>query len=350
MFSLLRVGQCSFSRCHHRRTNGKQGIPSSTVIISHAKNTHVSSNGTSWFKRPCFLFFPRLFLIFTQVLRHFPTAGASHMPILCENFIRSKGNDWRDIDMGGSPERKELKPAPLPGLLWGLDGGGRSALSALSRVSTSCSSTSTPNTTTAPSSSSRHHRIFTASLTPGRQRSCWPTGDWNAGRCLSRWRQVGAGGHAATIYLLTRAQTGIRSPPPILCPPCVGGRTVVVVVGEERESRSSFSCHPNNLRILTLRHNILNESAIAATHSVAESPSSGGSGILEKDRGGISPDVGKLCGCNISMSRLRLLGVLSCRPGYRYPRHHWTGQHQANAGLAYLPTPTHRAFICDKLF
>ena len=164
--------------------------------------------------------------------------------------------------------------------------------------------------------------------------------------------QVAAGWCRRTrCYLLTRAQTGIRSPPPILCPPpCVGGRTVVVVVGKERESRSSFSCHPNNLRILTLRHNILNESAIAATHSVAESPSSGGSGILEKDRGEFLLMWENLCVCNILMSRLRLLGVLSCRPGYRYPRHHWTGQHQANAGLAYLPTPTHRAFICDKLF
>ena len=103
-------------------------------------------------------------------------------------------------------------------------------------------------------------------------------------------------------------------------------------------------------RILTLRHNILNESAIAATHSVAESPSSGGSGILEKDRGEFLLMWENLCVCNILMSRLRLLGVLSCRPGYRYPRHHWTGQHQANAGLAYLPTHTHRAFICDKLF
>merc|ERR1719430_849783 len=47
-----------------------------------------------------------------------------------------------------SPERKELNPAPLPGLLWGLEGGGRSALSALSLVSTTSSTFSTSSTST----------------------------------------------------------------------------------------------------------------------------------------------------------------------------------------------------------
>ena len=87
--------------------------------------------------------------------------------------------------MGGSPERKELKPAPLPGLLWGLDGGGRSALSALSRVSTSCSSTSTPNTTTAPMSSSRHHRML-ASLV----HCCFISHTLPAKELLADWRRL----------------------------------------------------------------------------------------------------------------------------------------------------------------
>merc|ERR1719340_305820 len=65
-----------------------------------------------------------------------------------------------------SPDRKELNPDPLPGLLRGLEGGGRSALSALSLVSTSTSdskstssSTSTASTTTA-GSRRRLHRML----------------------------------------------------------------------------------------------------------------------------------------------------------------------------------------------
>merc|ERR1719245_1731243 len=67
-----------------------------------------------------------------------------------------------------SPDRKELNPDPLPGLLRGLEGGGRSALSALSLVSASTSdskstssSTSTASTTTAGSRRRKLHRMLT---------------------------------------------------------------------------------------------------------------------------------------------------------------------------------------------
>ena len=122
----------------------------------------------------------------------------TRMPMLCENFVTFV----RKATCGGrerySPDRKELNPDPLPGLLRGLEGGGRSALSALSLVSTSTSdskstssSTSTASTTTA-GSRRRLHRMLTlltstfSSLTnPASDRltSCWPTEDWNAGRC-----------------------------------------------------------------------------------------------------------------------------------------------------------------------
>ena len=87
------------------------------------------------------------------------------------------------------------------------------------RVSTSTFSNSTPNTTTAPIISSRQHRMLASLIhccfisdTRWRLRSCWPTGDWNAGRCLSRWRQVGAGGHAATSSPAPRQELGHRRP------------------------------------------------------------------------------------------------------------------------------------------
>ena len=53
------------------------------------------------------------------------------------------------------PERKELKPALLPGLLWGLEGGGSSALSVLSLVSSSTSTVATK----AASPTTKHHLI-----------------------------------------------------------------------------------------------------------------------------------------------------------------------------------------------
>ena len=93
----------------------------------------------------------------------------TRMPMLCENFVTFV----RKATCGGrerySPDRKELNPDPLPGLLRGLEGGGRSALSALSLVSTSTSdskstssSTSTASTTTA-GSRRRLHRMLARS-------------------------------------------------------------------------------------------------------------------------------------------------------------------------------------------
>ena len=123
----------------------------------------------------------------------------TRMPMLCENFVTFV----RKATCGGrerySPDRKELNPDPLPGLLRGLEGGGRSALSALSLVSTSTSdskstssSTSTASTTTAGSRRRKLHRMLTTphfyflishKLSSDRLTSCWPTEDWNAGRC-----------------------------------------------------------------------------------------------------------------------------------------------------------------------
>jgi len=53
------------------------------------------------------------------------------------------------------PDRKELKPALLLGLLWGLEGGGSSALSVLSLVSSSTSTAATK----AASPTTKHHLI-----------------------------------------------------------------------------------------------------------------------------------------------------------------------------------------------